>query len=53
VVVGFAVGVVTMLGVHRSSELIERRDGGGSFAGAAGLLIAVGIGRSPTGSSSE
>jgi ZIP family zinc transporter len=43
VVVGFAVGVATMLGIHRLSKLIEKRDVGGSFAGAAGLLITVGI----------
>ena len=43
VVLGFAVGVATMLGVHRLSKLIERRDVGGEFAGAAGLLITVGI----------
>ena len=43
VVLGFAVGVTTMLGVHRLSKLIERRDVGGEFAGAAGLLITVGI----------
>jgi ZIP family zinc transporter len=43
VVVGFAVGVATMLGVHRLSKLIEKRGVGGEFAGAAGLLITVGI----------
>ena len=43
VVVGFAVGVAAMLGVHRLSKLIEKRNFGGSFAGAAGLLIVVGI----------
>jgi ZIP family zinc transporter len=43
VVLGFAVGVATMLGVHRLSKLIERRNVGGEFAGAAGLLITVGI----------
>jgi ZIP family zinc transporter len=43
VVLGFAVGVATMLGVHRLSKVIEQRDVGGEFAGAAGLLITVGI----------
>ena len=43
VVAGFALGVATMLGIHRPSRLIERRDIGGSFAGAAGLLITVSI----------
>ncbi|WP_181861635.1 ZIP family metal transporter [Haloplanus salinus] len=43
VVVGFAIGVATMLGIHRLSKVIEKRDVGGSFAGAAGLLITVGI----------
>ena len=43
VVVGFGVGVVTMLGIHRLSKVIEKRNVGGSYAGAAGLLITVGI----------
>jgi ZIP family zinc transporter len=43
VVVGFAIGVAAMLGVHRLSKLLENRGVGGSFAGAAGLLITVGI----------
>jgi ZIP family zinc transporter len=43
VVVGFAVGVVTMLGIHQLSKLIEKRNVGGQYAGAAGLLITVGI----------
>jgi ZIP family zinc transporter len=43
VVLGFAIGVVTMLGIHRLSKTIEKRDLGGPFAGAAGLLITVGI----------
>lgn len=43
VLVGFAVGVVTMLGIHRLSKTIEKRDIGGQFAGAAGLLITVSI----------
>jgi ZIP family zinc transporter len=43
VVLGFAIGVVTMLGIHRLSKTIEKRDIGGQFAGAAGLLITVGI----------
>jgi ZIP family zinc transporter len=43
VVVGFALGVAAMLGVHRLSKRIEKRDIGGGFAGAAGLLITVGI----------
>jgi len=43
VVLGFGVGVATMLGIHRLSETIEKREIGGQFAGAAGLLITVGI----------
>jgi ZIP family zinc transporter len=43
VVLGFAIGVATMLGIHRLSKRIEKRDIGGQFAGAAGLLITVGI----------
>jgi len=43
VVFGFAVGVATMLGIHQLSKRIEKRDVGGQFAGAAGLLITVGI----------
>ena len=43
VVLGFAIGVATMLGIHRLSSRIEQRDVGGKFASAAGLLITVGI----------
>jgi ZIP family zinc transporter len=43
VVLGFAVGIATMLGIHRLSKTIEKRGVGGQFAGAAGLLITVGI----------
>jgi ZIP family zinc transporter len=43
VVLGFAIGVATMLGIHRLSKRIEKRNVGGKFAGAAGLLITVGI----------
>jgi ZIP family zinc transporter len=43
VVVGFALGVVAMLGIHRLSKLVEKRNLGGSFAGAAGLLLTVSI----------
>lgn len=43
VVLGFAIGVATMLLIHRLSTTIQRRDVGGQFAGAAGLLITVGI----------
>jgi ZIP family zinc transporter len=43
VVVGFGLGVAAMLGIHRLSKLIEKRDIGGSYAGAAGLLITVSI----------
>lgn len=43
VVLGFAIGVATMLGVHRLSKTLEKRNVGGSLAGAAGLLITVGI----------
>ena len=41
VVLGFALGVVAMLGIHRLSKLIEKRNVGGGFGGAAGLLITV------------
>ena len=43
VVLGFAIGVATMLGIHRLSRRIEKRQIGGQFAGAAGLLITIGI----------
>jgi ZIP family zinc transporter len=43
VVLGFAIGVGTMLGIHQLSKRIEKRDIGGQFARAAGLLITVGI----------
>jgi ZIP family zinc transporter len=43
VVLGFAIGVATMLGIHRLSKTIEKRGFGGQYAGAAGLLITVGI----------
>jgi ZIP family zinc transporter len=43
VVAGFGVGVAAMLGIHRLSKAIEKREVGGSFAGAAGLLITVSI----------
>lgn len=43
VVVGFAIGVATMLGLHRLSKAIEKRGVGGQFAGAASLLITIGI----------
>jgi ZIP family zinc transporter len=43
VILGFAIGVATMLGIHRLSKTIEKRGIGGQFAGAAGLLITVGI----------
>ncbi len=43
VVAGFALGVAAMLGIHKLSKTIEKRDIGGSFAGAAGLLITVSI----------
>jgi ZIP family zinc transporter len=43
VVLGFAIGVATMLGIHRLSKLIEKQNVGGQFAGAAGLLITIGI----------
>jgi ZIP family zinc transporter len=43
VVLGFAIGVATMLLIHRLSKTIQKRDVGGQFAGAAGLLITVGI----------
>ncbi len=43
VVIGFAIGVAAMLGIHRLSKRIEKRNIGGKFAGAAGLLITVGI----------
>jgi ZIP family zinc transporter len=43
VVTGFAAGIVTMLGIHRLSKAIEKRDIGGNFAGAAGLIITIAI----------
>ncbi|WP_345778548.1 hypothetical protein [Natrinema sp. DC36] len=43
VVVGFAIGVATMLGIHRLSKYVEKRGIGGKMAGAAGLLITVSI----------
>ena len=43
VVIGFALGVAAMLGVHKLSKTLEKRDIGGKFAGAAGLLVTVGI----------
>jgi len=43
VTIGFAAGVVTMLGIHRLSKLIEKRGVGGSYADASGLLITIGI----------
>lgn len=43
VIVGFALGVATMLGIHQLSKFIERRNIGGKIAGAASLLITVGI----------
>ncbi len=43
VVAGFAVGVVVMLGIHKLSKLIEKRDVGGQYASASGLIITVAI----------
>jgi ZIP family zinc transporter len=43
VVLGFAIGVATMLGIHRLSKIIEKRGFGGQYASASGLLITVGI----------
>lgn len=43
VVAGFTAGVVAMLGIHRLSKTIEKRGIGGSFAGAAGLIITIAI----------
>lgn len=43
VIVGFALGVVTMLGIHRLSKYIEKQGIGGKIAGASGLLITVSI----------
>ncbi|MFC3957093.1 ZIP family metal transporter [Halovivax cerinus] len=43
VVVGFAIGVVTMLGVHRLGTYVEKRGIGGKIAGAASLLVTVAI----------
>lgn len=41
VVVGFALGVAAMLGIHRLSKHIEKRNVGGGLGSAAGLLITV------------
>ncbi|WP_276256917.1 ZIP family metal transporter [Halomontanus rarus] len=43
VVVGFALGVATMLGIHQLSKYIEKRGIGGKMAGASSLLITVSI----------
>jgi ZIP family zinc transporter len=43
VVLGFAIGVATMLGIHRLSKVLEKREVGGEFASASGLLITVAI----------
>ncbi|MFC5135544.1 MULTISPECIES: ZIP family metal transporter [Haloferacaceae] len=43
VVVGFALGVTAMLGIHRLTGIIERRNVGGSLGSATGLLITIGI----------
>lgn len=43
VILGFALGVTTMLGIHRLSKYIEQRGIGGKMAGAASLLITVSI----------
>lgn len=43
VIVGFAIGVATMLGIHRLSKYIEEQGIGGKVAGAASLLITVSI----------
>lgn len=43
VITGFAVGIVTMLGVHQVSRIVEHAGAGGGFAGAASLLVTVGI----------
>jgi ZIP family zinc transporter len=43
VVVGFALGVAAMLGIHKLSKTIEKRNIGGQFAGAAGLVITIAI----------
>lgn len=43
VILGFALGVATMLGIHRLSKYIENRGIGGPVAGAASLLITVSI----------
>lgn len=43
VVTGFAAGVVAMLAIHRLSKTIEKKGIGGTYAGAAGLLITIGI----------
>lgn len=43
VIVGFALGVAVMLGIHQLSKYIEKRGIGGKVAGAASLLITVSI----------
>ncbi|WP_433634355.1 ZIP family metal transporter [Halomicrococcus sp. NG-SE-24] len=43
VVVGFTIGVATMLGIHQLSKYIEKRGIGGKVAGASSLLITVSI----------
>jgi ZIP family zinc transporter len=43
VVVGFAIGVATMLGIHQLSKYVETQSIGGKAAGASSLLITVSI----------
>lgn len=43
VVVGFAIGVVTMLAVHQVSRLLEHAGIGSGFAGATSLLVTIGL----------
>lgn len=43
VIVGFAIGVVTMLAVHQLSRHLEDAGVGGGFAGATSLLLTVSI----------
>lgn len=43
VVIGFAIGVTTMLIIHQFSRVLENAEFGGGFAGATSLLITVGV----------
>jgi len=43
VIIGFAVGIATMLSVHQASRYLEHASIGGGFAGATSLIITVSL----------